>query len=159
MKSLIIILTLLCITACQAMHSDDPDSMFFSIPRGSTLSLNKSLTIASGETHATVQAGKEIADKDRNFYDINCRLDFKKFGPRTIQPETFKITRTEDGQTWVSQPAIKRYYTEVYLSSDKDTDIIKMECQVYGDQTDRNFTVTEMQQSLGNYISIVFTKN
>ncbi len=156
MKSLILILALLNITACQSIYSNDPDSMFFSIPRGSTLSLNKNLTIPSSDTHATIQAGKEIADEERNFYHINCRMDFKKFGPRTIEPETFIITRTEDGQTWVSQPNIKRYYTEAYLSSDKDTDIIKMECQIYGDQTDRNFTVAEMQQALGDFITIKY---
>ena len=45
-----------------------------------------------------------------------------------------------------------RFYTEVYLTSDKGTDIIKMECQEYGDPIDRNFTVAEMQQALGDLL-------
>jgi len=139
------------------MHSNDPSSLFFSIPEGSTLSLNKEMTFSPRDTHGTIQAGKLISDNDREFYDVNCRLDFKKFGPRTIEPETFSITRTEDGQNWISQPSILRFYTEVYLASNKDTDIIKMVCQIYGDANDRNFTVAEMQTALGDFISIKYT--
>ena len=153
MKFFAITFALLSITSCQSMHSTDPDSMFFGIPENSTLSLNKTLTIPQSDTHAVVQGGKEITDKDRNDYAINCRLDVREFGPRTIEPETFNITRTEDGQNWISQPSILRFYTEVYLTSNKGTDIIKMVCQEYGDQTDRNFTVAEMQAALGDFFT------
>lgn len=141
------------------LHSNDPDSLAFSIPKGSMMSLNKPLSISASDTHGVIQDGKDINDDDRNDYAINCRLDFKKFGPRTIEPEKFIVTRTEDGQNWISQPAIMRFYTEVYLSSKKDTDIIKMECQEYGDGTDRNFTVAEMQRALGDFISFTFNEN
>ncbi len=156
MKLIILPVILLLLTACQSLHSSDPESMFFSIPEGSTLSLNKKLTIPSNDTHAVIQGGKEIADKDRKDYAINCRLDFKEFGPRTIKPEEFKITRTEDGQNWISQPSILRFYTEIYLTSEKDTDIIKMVCQEYGGPIDRNFTVAEMAAALGDYFSFNF---
>jgi len=139
------------------MHSNDPNSLFFSIPEGSTLSLNKEMTISSSNTHGTIQSGRLISDDAREFYDINCRLDFEKFGPRMIEPEEFTITRTEDGQNWVSQPSILRFYTEVYLASNKDTDIIKMVCQIYGDANDRNFTVAEMQTALGNLVTIKYS--
>ena len=152
MRLTILPVFILLLTSCQSLHSNDPDSMFFSIPKGSILSLNKKLTIPSSDTHAVVQGGKEIADKDRKDYAINCRLDFKEFGPRTIEPEDFKITRTEDGKNWISQPSILRFYTEIYLTSDKGTDIIKMVCQEYGGTIDRNFTVAEMQQALGDLL-------
>lgn len=157
MKKLLLLLTALTLDACASLHSDDPDSMFFSIPEGSTLSLNKPLTIPAGYTHAVIQHGKKSTDNDKYDYDINCRLDLKDFGPRTIEPENFRITRTEDGQNWISQPSILRFYTEIYLTSDKGTDIIKMVCQQYGDSIDRNFTVTEMQQALGDYFSFTFS--
>lgn len=142
--------------ACSSMQSNDPGSLFFDIPGGSTISLNKKLTIPSNDTHAVIQHGKEIKDSDKNEYAINCRLDVKKFGPRTLEAEDFKIIRTEDGQNWISYPSILRFYTEVYLRSDKGTDIIKMVCQEYGDQTDRNFTVSEMQQALGDILTFKF---
>jgi len=152
--SLVVIITIL--SACASMHSNGPDSLGFSIPPGSTLALNKHISYASNMTHAVIQFGKEITDAERNFYEINCRLDFKTFGQRTIQPEDFIVTRTEDGQNWISRPSILRYYTEVYLRSNKDTDIIKMVCQIYGDSLDRNFTVAEMQATLGDMITFKY---
>ena len=146
----------LALSACTTTHSTDPNSMFFDIPVGSTLILNEPLSISGSETHATVQAGKQIDDDDRNDYAINCRLDFKKFGPRTIEPQSFSVTRTENGQNWISRPSILRFYTEIYLSSDKGIDIIKMVCQEYGGPTDRNFTVAEMQKALGGHFSFSF---
>lgn len=157
MKLILLTLATFLISSCQSMYSNDPNSLFFSIPKDSTLALNKEMTISSSNTHGTIQAGKLINDDAREFYDINCRLDFKKFGPRTIEPEEFSIIQTEDGQNWISQPSILRFYTEVYLASNKDTDIIKMVCQIYGDSNDRNFTVAEMQTALGDFISIKYT--
>lgn len=153
-KSLLMITPLL--TACAGMHSTDPDSMSFSIPEGSIMSLNNAMTIPREDTHGVIQFGKEIKDGDRKDYEINCRLDFKDFGPRTIEPEDFTVTRTEDGQNWISQPSILRFYTEVYLSSNKETDVIKMVCQQYGGPIDRNFTVAEMQEALGNFITFKY---
>ena len=158
MKPTILTVFILLLSSCQSLHSNDPDSIFFSIPAGSTLSLNKPLMIPASDTHAVVQGGKEIEGDNRNDYAINCRLDFKEFGPRTIEPEDFTITRTEDGQNWISQPSILRFYTEVYLASDKGTDIIKMVCQLYGDTIDRNFTVAEMQTALGDYFSFTYAE-
>jgi hypothetical protein len=157
MKKYQLLLTAVAISACSTMHSSDPDSMYFEIPAGSTLSLNKKLTIPNNDTHAVVQQGKEIKDREKNEYAINCRLDVKEFGVRTLEPEDFRITRTEDGQNWISYPSIMRFYTEIYLSSDKGTDIIKMVCQEYGSQTDRNFTVAEMQQALGDILIFKFS--
>lgn len=156
MKLLFPAIALLSITSCQSMHSSDPDSMFFSIPAGSTLTLNDDLEITKLNTHALIQAGKVTTENKKSEYDINCRLEFKEFGPRTIKPEIFHIRRTEDGSQWVSRPNIMRFYTEVYLTSEKDTDVIKMECQTWGDGIDRNFTVTEMAEALGQLLSFKF---
>ena len=159
MKKIILLCIAGTLSACSAMQSNDPNSMYFDIPDGSILSLNKKLTVPANDTHAVVQLGNEIKDKDKNEYAINCRLDVKEFGVRSLEPEDFRITRTEDGQNWISYPSIMRFYTEVYLSSDKGTDIIKMVCQEYGSQTDRNFTVAEMQQALGDVLTFRFATN
>ena len=159
MKKSILFLAMLTITSCQSMHSSDTDSLGFNIPKGSTLSLNKKLTIPHNETHSVIQNGKEIAKRDIKYYVTNCRLDVKKFGPRSIEPESFTVTRTEDGQHWISQgSAIMRYYTDIFLTSDKGTDIIKMVCQEYGDQTDYHFTVKEIETTLGDYFSFTFAE-
>lgn len=152
----LLILGILSISGCTTMHSNDPDSLAFSIPKGSTMSLNNAIDIPHRQTHVTIQRGKAIKDEERDFYNVNCRIDFKAFGPRTIQPETFIVKREENGQNWISQPSILRFYSEIYLASEKDTDVIKMVCQTYGGTTDRNFTVAEMQQALGDYITFNF---
>jgi len=158
-NKLLISCSTLLLTACASMYSNNPDSLGFSIPKGSTMSLNKKLTIPHSDTHAVIQDGETTTDHSKNDYAINCRINFKDFGPRTIKPEKFNVTRTEDGTTWVSQPSILRFYTEVYLSSNNDTDIIKMVCQEYGGPSDRNFTVAEMQSALGDYITFIFVES
>ena len=142
--------------SCASTPSDDPDSLNFQIPAGSTLSVNEALTIPEGNTHVFIQNNQLSTQNKVNRYEINCRLDFKEFGPRTIEPEAFRITRTEDSQEWWSYPNIKRFWTTVYLASDKDTDVIKLDCEYWGGGIDRNFTVTEMQQSLGELITFTF---
>ena len=159
MKSLILVLALFTITSCQSMHSNDPDSIFFRIPKGSTLTLNKPLTIPSGKTHALIQYGKETSINERDSYDVNCRLDFKKFGPRTIEPERFTITRAEDTDRWISQPVILGFFTTMYLTSDKDTDVIDMLCLAFGDQNDYHFTVKDIETTLGDYFTLSYAEN
>lgn len=155
-KLLITVMLLPLLSACNMLRSSDPDALSFSIPDHSTLSLDIPLTIPDTETHALLQAGRQIEERDRKDYTINCRLDFKDFGPRTIEPETYRITRTEDGRNWISQPAIMRFYTEVYLASDRGSDIIKLVCQRYGDAIDNNFTVAEMQHAMQGIFTFTF---
>ncbi|MCG6939371.1 MAG: hypothetical protein LJE83_14525 [Gammaproteobacteria bacterium] len=155
MKIIVTLLPALTISACSSMQSSDPASLLFDIPKGSSLTLNRDLPISENNTHALIQAGKVLKGK-ANEYDINCRFDVKKFGPRTIKPETFTIRRTEDGREWFSEPVIMRFYTIIYLDSSKGTDVIKMECQQWGDATDNNFTVAEMAAALGDIFSFNF---
>lgn len=159
MKSLVLVLALFTITSCQSMHSNDPDSIFFRIPNGSVLTLNKPLTIPSDKTHALIQYGKETNMNERKSYDVSCRLDFKKFGPRTIEPESFTISRTEDTERWISQPVILGFFTTMYLTSDKNTDVIYMLCLSYGDQNDHHFTVKDIETTLGDYFTLSYTDN
>lgn len=156
MKFYITPVTCIMLSACTSLYSSDPDSLGFNIPPGSILTLNRAISLPRGYTHAIIQHGIETSDNNKQDYEINCRLDFRQFGPRTIKPEKFIVTRTEDGQNWVSQPAILRFYTEIYLKSENNTDIIKMVCQQYGDQTDRNFTVAEMQRTFGDYFTLSY---
>ena len=155
----IVPVAVLLLSSCQSMQSDDPSSLSFKIPKGSTLTLNKDLDIPDGKTHALLQAGKLTTGKDRDDYKLNCRFDVKTFGPRTIKPEVFKIRRTEDGQEKVSDAGIARFYSDVYLDSDKGTDVIKLTCQEWGGKIDRNFTVSEMETALGNYFTFTFPQS
>ncbi len=154
MKLAVITVAAPVLIACQTTPSNDPASLDFKIPRGSSLTLNEPLEIPPGKTHAKLQFGDVVNDRDLDDYALNCRFDVKKFGPRTIQPEAFTVRRTEDGQEWVSENAgIIRFYSDVYLESAKDTDVVKLTCQNQGSEVDRNFTVTEMESALGDYFT------
>lgn len=79
------------------MHSNDPSSIYFDIPDGSLLILNKDLPIPKDKTHVVIQDGVLTTEKDKDDFSVSCRLDLKEFGPRIVKPETFKINRVEDG--------------------------------------------------------------
>lgn len=146
----------LLLASCQTLQSDDPSSLSFRMPPGSTLSLDKALDIPAGHTHALLQDGRQITTAERNEYRINCRFDVRSFGPRTIEPEVFRIRRTEDGQRRISDAGIWLFFSEIHLDSDKGTDVIMLRCQTWGSGMDRNFTVTEMGPTLGDYFRFTF---
>jgi hypothetical protein len=156
MKQAALLLVSLSLFACQSMQSSDTSSFSFSIPPGSTLSLNKSLEITGGNTHALIQDGKLTTENQRNQYTLGCRIDFREFGPRTVAPEVFNIRRTEHNEGWVSRPNIYFYTTEIYLDSDKGTDIIKLVCGNWATWPSTNFSIADIEQTLGDYLSFSF---
>lgn len=147
---------MLTLTSCQMTQSDDPSLLTFRVPEGSTLALNKDLEIPAERTHALLQFGELTTESDRNQYQIHCRFDVRTFGPRTIEPEVFRIRRTEDGQRRISDAGIWLFFSELYLDSDKGTDVIKLRCQTWGSRLDWNFPVTEMKPALGDYFTFTF---
>lgn len=149
-------IVLLMLASCQMTQTQDPSSLTFRMPEGSTLTLNKELSIPAGNTHALLQSGELITVRERNQYDIHCRFETRTFGPRTIEPEVFRIRRTEDGQRRISDAGIWLFFSEIYLDSDKGTDVIMLRCQTWGSRMDRNFTVTEMEPTLGDYFTFSF---
>ena len=156
MKIPILLLASLILSACQSMHSNDPSQLSFRVPAGSTLSLNKAVEIPAGKTHVYVQSGRVGAESDGNLYDLGCRLNFKAFGPRTVNPEVFNIVRTADREGWESRPNIYFYSTEVFLASEKNTDVISMLCRTWAVPPSFNFSYADMEQTLGNYFTFAF---
>jgi hypothetical protein len=150
---------LLLLTSCQGTQSRDPSSSTFRIPEGSTLTLNRALDIPAGHTHALLQSGKPMTNKKSNLYEISCRFDTRSFGPKTLEPEVFRIRRTEDGQREASKGGIWAYYSEVYLDSDKGTDVVMLRCQTWGYNTQWHFSVSDMKAALGDYFTFTFPKS
>jgi len=157
MKLLFFISGIVFLSSCQTLqpNSNDPSSINFNIPKGSTLILNKDLRVAKDHTHVTIQSGKITSDKHKDLYDLSCSFEMKAFGPRMVKPDTFAIRRIEDGQEDAGAYFIN-YYTEIYLYSDHNSDIIKLECSFWGDEADDNFTVADIQKTLGDYFSFNF---
>lgn len=156
MRNTALLLSALMLPACQYMQSDDPSLLSFRVPEGSTLALNKEVNIPAGQTHVMFQSGRVTTASDRNLYHVSCRLNFRKFGPRTIQPEVFNIRRTEEREGWESRPNFYFYTTEIYLDTKKGTDILKMECSTWAMPPSFNFSYADIQQTLGDYFSFNF---
>jgi hypothetical protein len=156
MKYTALLLSALMLSACQFMQSDDPSLLSFRVPGGSTLVLNKEVKIPAGQTHVMIQSGQPTTESNRNQYHLSCRLNFREFGPRTIQPEVFNIRRTEEREGWESRPNIYFYATEIYLDSEEDTDVIKMECGTWAMPPSFNFSYADIQQTLGDYFTFNF---
>jgi hypothetical protein len=150
---------LLLLTACQGTQSHDPSLLSFRIPEGSTLALNKPLEIPAGNTHALLQSGELIRESDSKLYEISCRFDVRSFGPRTIEPEVFRIRRTEDGQRRVSDAGIWAFFSEIHLDSDKGTDVIMLRCQSWGYGMHWHFSVADMKTALGDYFTFTFSQS
>ena len=148
------------LASCATTQSSDPSLLSFKIPKESTLTLNKDLEIPDHKTHATLQSGKLTTDRKKNGYELNCRFDVKIFGQRMITPEVFMIRRSESGQEWISdKTGLLRYYTDVYLDSEKGTDVIKLTCEVQGDMSTSNFSASDMETALGDYFTFSFTQD
>lgn len=158
MKQLIFTLAMLALASCQSLKSDDPSSISFSIPVGSTLSLEKSIDIPGGYSHAVLQSGELIAVSKKDIYTLLCNFELKKSGPRTIHPEVFTVRRIEDYQERIDRGTLQ-FYTEVYLDSDKGTDVNMLSCQRWGIISDYHFTASEIQETLGDYFSFTFKPN
>lgn len=128
----------------------------FRVPGGSTLSLNEPIEIPAGRTHAFIQSGQLTTESARNQYYLGCRLNFREFGPRTIEPEVFTIRRDEHSEGWESRPNFYFYRSEIFLDSEKGTDVIKLECDRWAVPPSSNFSFADMQQTLGDYLTFNF---
>jgi hypothetical protein len=129
------------------------------MPEGSTLTLNKAMEIPAGSTHALLQSGELTTESKSNQYEVSCRFDVRSFGPRNIEPEEFRIRRTEDGQRRVSDAGIWSFFSEIHLDSDKGTDVIMLRCQSWSYIMHWHFSVADMQKALGNYFTFTFPES
>jgi len=143
------------LSGCQMPGSTDPDSIWFSIPKGSKLILHKELTIPAGRAHIMLQHG--TAATAANEWDVNCRFEVRDLGPRVIHPDTFLITRYSSQRAWVNQPTLMRFYMEFHLQSESQADIMPMVCQYWSDPLQgRPVTVQEVEEALGDYFTFEF---
>ena len=146
------------LASCQSLKSDDPSSISFSIPKGSTLSLEKNIKIPEGRTLAVFQSGELITARKKDLYELYCNFELMKPGPRTISPEVFTVNRTEDCNERISR-TLMQYYTVVHLDSAKGTDVTMLICQKWANLSDYHFTASEIEETLGdNFIFIFKTK-
>ena len=153
MQRLTTCLVILLLAGCQSMATDDPSSVWYRIPPGSVLVLNKSLAIPAGRAHVMLQGGAVVHSASEA--DVSCRFEVRQLGPRTIKPDNFRIMSYSSQQEWENYPNTKRFYKTLRLESDQQTDIQPMVC-AYVDfpVTGRPVSWQEIEAALGDYFTL-----
>jgi hypothetical protein len=145
------------ITGCQTPGSTDPDSIWFKIPPGSRLVLNRPLEIPAERAHIMLQHGSAATAAGE--FDVACRFEVKDLGPRTVQPDAFLIRRMESGQEWLHQPHTMQFYKVFHLQSATQADILPMKCAYADDpRIGRPVTVSAIREALGNIFTFEFSQ-
>ena len=143
------------LAGCQTSAMYDIKSPGYRIPPGSSLVLNKELTIPSGQRHVKLQHGQPVAGVDD--FKVNCQVRVYDLGLEAIRPDTFRITRVDEGREWESIPYRLRFFRTLNIRSDAQPEVLKLICQKIDDRfAGRNISVPQMQEALGDYVTFRF---
>ena len=154
-KLLYPILIALTLAGCQSMTTDDRNSVWFRMPPGAVLVLNRELTIPAQRAHIMLQHGR--AHLVASSFEVACRFEVRDLGPRMIQPDTFLITSYSGQQEWENYPHTRRYYKTIRLQSEHQADILPMVCEYFTEPLlGRAITQAEIEEALGDYFSFRF---
>ena len=99
MKTILIMIGILCLNACQQAVIDgrpNEQSPYFQVPVGSRLILHKPLELQAGHNRVYFQAGKSMTWRAVNIHMPHCALtvDPPEPGHSTITPDIFRVTRS-----------------------------------------------------------------
>jgi hypothetical protein len=154
MKPLYLLAIGLALAGCQSMATDDRNSIWFKMPAGSTLVLNRELTIPAQRAHIMLQHGQVVSAASE--FEVACRFEVRDLGPRVIQPETFQITGYSSQQEWINYPHTKRFYKTIRLQSEHQPGIRPMVCEYFDwPLTGRPVTLVQIEEALGEYFSFM----
>jgi hypothetical protein len=178
MKTPLLVLLALALTACQTTAEFPVTSPYFQIPVGSRLVLNQPIEIPPTAATVRLQFGKVVSRSHTQEFEPVCVFESKIVGEtaQRIAPDSFEITRVRRGYSMLSAQAApstglikafwrddvgssRQYYkTEMFLHSTKQPQILYMTCQQAwepGGSLDlRPLTIAEIRQALGDYFSL-----
>jgi len=155
MKALYVMALGLMLAGCQSMATGDRSSIWFKMPPGSELVLNRALTIPAQRAHVMLQHGTVGWTASES--EVACRFEVRDLGPRIIQPDTFLITGYSSQQDWENYPHTKRFYKTIRLESKHQSGIMPMVCEYYDwPLLGRPVTLTQIEEALGDYFSFRF---
>ena len=160
------------LSACSQPALKDHDSNLYSVPVGSTLRLNKAITIPANQARRYFQYGRPIKEKDIDLYYPHCSLVMNTLAmdERTIQPAMFEIYQVIDDNQEVrryieyasnylasdSGPVIVGFTSFYYLRSTENPDIISLECLQWNDPYNNDYlTINEVKKVLGDYFTLM----
>lgn len=176
MKRLLLIIGMAVVTAC-ATRIYPVTSPYYMVPVGSTVTVNRTLTIEPDLARVRFQYGKLISEKEKNKYYANCSILVRevKETAQTIQPGNFTVVRSRKTEEYVkrdsrlvyasmlyrtdldedSGPMAAEYTTILDLQSQQQPQVMRLECTYWEDPYDaKHLTLAEMQKTLGDWVTI-----
>ncbi|MDT8281915.1 MAG: hypothetical protein RQ982_03780 [Gammaproteobacteria bacterium] len=168
---------MLSIAGCSSNVIKDENSPFYSVPEGSTLLLNQSLTIEGEQVATYVQDGKVMAESEVDKFRPNCKFELYTISElqRTVTADSFEIIKVVDE---IETSSLKRqtqlavldgfsvagmldrsymfnYATMMYLHSESQKDVYRMTCQHWEDvMHNRYLSILQMRQAMGEVFTL-----
>jgi len=135
----------------------DEGSRYYSIPKGSTLTLHQDINYPEGKAHVDIQHGQVVPAL--NNWDVGCELELRKLGPGVVKADTFTVRRAEVSREWINRPSTMRFYRTIYLTSENQPNVMQMVCQywsypLYGD----DIPMAGIREALGDVASLEFAQ-
>jgi hypothetical protein len=168
MRAMLAMLATLVLSAC-ATRTTDPDSPYYLPPEGSTAVLEQPITLPSPGVSVWIQDGRVSTGRDR--YRPACKLEMwnRADQSRTVQPDTFRVTRVGRRQMQVARdtglrrvgfgrrdngPTAFEMETHLYLESERQPDVYRLVCTHWsGGVGTANFpehvTINQIRGTLG----------
>ena len=160
------------IAACESQVVKNENSQFYSVPLGSTFTLNREIQIQPDQTSVYMQNGNPGAARDVDFYKPHCKFELLTISTeaRVVKPDTFLVIRIVDQREDVSNswpiyaglglargdgPVHLSYSTTFYLESKIQPDVFRMNCKRWDDPVIGEFlSIHEMRLALGDYFTL-----
>ena len=182
LKQIAFVSSLLTLFACSVNDTKDENSPFYAVPVGSSILLNRNVTISGEQVAIYVQNGELMSYDEVNKYNPNCKFEIYTMSeqPRTVKQDTFEIIKVVDdiessslmkstqlamrGSPLIvgglDRSNVFNYATMMYLNSEKQKDVYRMTCQHWEDiKDDRYLTVTQMREAMGEIFTLVIKKD
>ena len=178
MKTPLLALLALTLSACQSTAPLPVTSPYYLIPVGSRLVLNQPIEIAPTSATVRLQFGKIVSRFNSQDFEPLCVFESRIVGERAqiIEPDSFEIIRVRRDYNTLSAQAEPRarlirafaddgggsrqyYKTELFLHSAKQPQILAMTCQHAWEPGSsaldlRPLTIDEIRQALGGYFTL-----
>ena len=170
---LIALLIPLLLAACDnSQVVRDEDSQFYSVPVGSTFTLNREITIQPDNTSVYLQNGNIELVANVDFYKPHCTFELYTISEkaRVVNPDTFVVTRIVDqsedvsvkwpryaalGMSYGDGPVHLTFSTTMYLESKIQPDVYRMDCKRWDwPAIGEYLSINEMRQALGDYFTL-----
>jgi hypothetical protein len=166
-------------SGCQAFTELQAWPSPYSLPAGSTITINQNLVVSPNSVSVWIQYGKVMDRKDVDVNDAHCYFELYSLQlvASAIKKDIVTIRKIVNTRDYVDNgalvyaslaqvngdsgaPMAEIYSTNIYLQSDKQPDLYRLICAHWEDPASGTYlTIPQMQETLGNIADFDQAKN